>query len=77
MTRVRRRARRLHCSLIGIGHSGRKDVAECAEELLGRGVKVKSKRILKIRGIARGVADIDDAISALRRSRIKKLLVSR
>jgi len=35
--------------------------------------KIRGKRILKIRGIARGVADIDKAISALRRSRIEAL----
>lgn len=35
--------------------------------------KVKGKRILKIRGIASGVADIDEVISALRRSRIGAL----
>ena len=35
--------------------------------------KVKGKRVLKIRGIASGVADIDEAISALRRSRIEAL----
>ena len=35
--------------------------------------KVKGKRILKIRGIASGVADIDEAIGALRRSRIEAL----
>lgn len=33
----------------------------------------KGKRILKIRGIATGVADIDEAISALRKSRIDAL----
>jgi predicted transcriptional regulator len=33
----RRRPRRAACSLIGIGRSGRKDVAEHAEELLGKG----------------------------------------
>lgn len=33
----RRRPRRSRLSLIGIGHSGRKDVAERAEELLGKG----------------------------------------
>lgn len=32
-----RRPRRPTFSLIGIGHSGRKDVAEHAEELLGKG----------------------------------------
>ena len=35
--------------------------------------KVKGKRILKIRGIAKGVADIDEAIRTLRRSRIEAL----
>jgi prevent-host-death family protein len=35
--------------------------------------KVKGRRILKIRGIATGVADIDEAISALRKSRINVL----
>ena len=35
--------------------------------------KVRGKRILKIRGIAKGGADIDEAISALRRSRIEAL----
>ncbi|HEY2990810.1 MAG TPA: type II toxin-antitoxin system Phd/YefM family antitoxin [Candidatus Binatia bacterium] len=35
--------------------------------------KVKGKRILKIRGIARGVVDIDEAIGALRRSRMEAL----
>jgi metal-responsive CopG/Arc/MetJ family transcriptional regulator len=33
----RRRPRRSRLSLIGIGRSGRKDVAERAEELLGKG----------------------------------------
>jgi metal-responsive CopG/Arc/MetJ family transcriptional regulator len=33
----RRRPRRAAYSLIGIGRSGRKDVAEHAEELLGKG----------------------------------------
>ena len=33
----RRRPKRSRLSLIGIGHSGRKDVAERAEELLGKG----------------------------------------
>ena len=36
-------------------------------------VKVKGKRILKIRGIARAVGDIDEAIRALRKSRIEAL----
>lgn len=36
-------------------------------------VKVRGKRIMKIRGIARGVADIDEAIGTLRRSRIEAL----
>ena len=35
--------------------------------------KVKGKRILKIRGIARAVGDIDEAIRALRKSRIEAL----
>jgi prevent-host-death family protein len=35
--------------------------------------KVRGKRILKIRGMAKGAADIDEAISALRRSRIEAL----
>ncbi len=35
--------------------------------------KVKGKRILKIRGIASGLADIDEAIGTLRRSRIEAL----
>ena len=35
--------------------------------------KVKGKRILKIRGIAKGVADIDEAIRTLRRSRTEAL----
>jgi prevent-host-death family protein len=35
--------------------------------------KFKGKRILKIRGIAKGVADIDEAIRTLRRSRIEAL----
>jgi len=35
--------------------------------------KVKGKRILKVRGIARGVAAIDEAISNLRKSRIEAL----
>lgn len=35
--------------------------------------RVKGKRILKIRGIASGVADIDEAIRDLRRSRIEVL----
>ena len=35
--------------------------------------EVKGRRILKIRGIATGVADIDEAISALRKSRIDVL----
>ena len=35
--------------------------------------RIKDKRILKTRGIARGAADIDDAISALRKSRIEAL----
>ena len=35
--------------------------------------RVKGKRILKIRGIAKGVADIDEAIRTLRRSRIEAL----
>jgi metal-responsive CopG/Arc/MetJ family transcriptional regulator len=33
----RRRPKRSRLSLIGIGRSGRKDVAERSEELLGRG----------------------------------------
>ena len=33
----RRRPKRSRLSLIGIGRSGRKDVAERAEELLGKG----------------------------------------
>lgn len=33
----RRRPRHAACSLIGIGRSGRKDVAEHAEDLLGKG----------------------------------------
>jgi metal-responsive CopG/Arc/MetJ family transcriptional regulator len=33
----RRRPRRSRLSLVGIGRSGRKDVAERAEELLGKG----------------------------------------
>ena len=33
----RRRARRSSPSLVGIGRSGRKDVAERSEELLGKG----------------------------------------
>jgi prevent-host-death family protein len=36
-------------------------------------VNVKGKRILKIRGIARAVGDIDEAIRALRKSRIEAL----
>ena len=36
-------------------------------------VNVKGKRILKIRGIARAVGDIDEAITALRKSRIEAL----
>ena len=36
-------------------------------------VNVKGKRILKIRGIARAVGDIDAAIRALRKSRIEAL----
>ena len=35
--------------------------------------RVRGKRILKIRGIAKGVADIDEAIRTLRRSRIEAL----
>jgi metal-responsive CopG/Arc/MetJ family transcriptional regulator len=34
---LRRRPRRLRLSLIGIGRSGRKDIAERAEEILGKG----------------------------------------
>lgn len=34
---ARRRRRRSRLSLVGIGRSGRKDVAERAEELLGKG----------------------------------------
>jgi metal-responsive CopG/Arc/MetJ family transcriptional regulator len=33
----RRRSKRSRLSLIGVGRSGRKDVAERAEELLGKG----------------------------------------
>lgn len=33
----RRRPRRSRLSLVGVGRSGRKDVAERAEELLGKG----------------------------------------
>jgi len=33
----RRRAKRSRLSLIGVGRSGRKDVAERSEELLGKG----------------------------------------
>ena len=33
----RRRAKRSRLSLVGVGHSGRKDVAERSEELLGKG----------------------------------------
>lgn len=36
-------------------------------------VNVKGKRILKIRGIARAVGDIDEAIRALRKSRLEAL----
>jgi prevent-host-death family protein len=36
-------------------------------------MNVKGKRILKIRGIARAVGDIDEAIRALRKSRIEAL----
>jgi prevent-host-death family protein len=35
--------------------------------------KVRGKRILRIRGIASGAADIDEAINTLRRSRIEAL----
>jgi len=34
---ARRRPRRSRMSLVGIGRSGRKDVAERAEEILGKG----------------------------------------
>jgi hypothetical protein len=34
---ARRRPKPSRLSLIGIGRSGRRDVAECAEELLGKG----------------------------------------
>ena len=34
---TRRRPRRSRLSLVGIGRSGRKDVAQRAEELLGKG----------------------------------------
>jgi hypothetical protein len=34
---ARRRAKRPRLSLVGIGRSGRRDVAEHAEELLGKG----------------------------------------
>ena len=44
---------------------------------LDEGAKAKGKRILKIRGIARGVAKIDEAIRTLRRSRIKRALLGR
>lgn len=33
----RRRPRRARLSLVGVGRSGRKDIAERAEELLGKG----------------------------------------
>jgi len=33
----RRRPRRTRLSLVGVGRSGRKDIAERAEELLGKG----------------------------------------
>ena len=33
----RRRAKRSRLSLVGVGRSGRKDVAERSEELLGKG----------------------------------------
>ena len=35
--------------------------------------RTRGRRILKIRGIARGTADIDEAISTLRKSRIEAL----
>lgn len=38
--------------------------------------KVKGRHILKIRGIARGVADIDEAIGKIRKSRIEALTSS-
>jgi metal-responsive CopG/Arc/MetJ family transcriptional regulator len=34
---ARRRAKRSRLSLVGIGRSGRKDIAERSEELLGKG----------------------------------------
>ena len=47
------------------------------ENTLGKGTRARGKRILKIRGMARGVAKIDESISALRRSRIKRVLLGR
>lgn len=62
-------AKRQRPVAVVIGFGRYRQMASASRYLM----RVKGRRILKIHGIAGGVADIDEAIEALRKSRIEAI----